>query len=165
MARSCKGVHRCGFFSNRYRNRCRRYSKRKAAKGAHDIAGAIGWSALNRPFESKYSSYGCFEYFASGEGIARVARDFLQKQQDYKGELINKESEKITSHDVFAAYRNNDEVAVQVIQLCIEFWGMAVENLINLLDPEKIVFGGGVFRSGFNNGFYYPRLDDSYHCC
>lgn len=114
-------------------------------RGAHDIAGAIGWSALNRPFESKYSSCGCFEYFASGEGIARVARDFLQKQQDYKGELRNKESKKITSHDVFAAYKNNDELAVEVIQLCIEFWGMAVANLISLLDPEKIIFGGGVF--------------------
>ena len=114
-------------------------------RGAHDIAGAIGWSALNRPFESKYSSSGCFEYFASGEGIGRAARDVLQKQPEYQGELSNKEVEKITSHDVFAAYKNNDELAVQVIQLCIEFWGMAVANLISLLDPEKIIFGGGVF--------------------
>jgi len=114
-------------------------------RGAHDIAGAIGWSALNRPFESKYSSCGCFEYFASGEGIARAARDFLQNQQDYKGELRKKESKQLTSYDVFAAYKNNDELAVQVIQLCIEFWGMAVANLISLLDPEKIIFGGGLF--------------------
>ena len=39
--------------------------------GAHDIAGAIGWMALNRPFENKYISCGCFEYHASGEGMAK----------------------------------------------------------------------------------------------
>ena len=44
-------------------------------RGAHDIAGAIGWLALNKPFDGKYIQCGCFEYNASGEGIAKVARE------------------------------------------------------------------------------------------
>jgi glucokinase len=30
----------------------------------------------------------------------------------------------------------------------VEFWGMAVANLVSLFNPEKIIFGGGVFGPG-----------------
>jgi glucokinase len=114
-------------------------------RGSHDIAGCIGWMALKGPFEKKYISCGCFEYFASGEGIAKVAGEFLEDQKDYAGELKNKHIEKITSYDVFTAYYNGDLLAGKVIQLCVEFWGMAVANLVSLFNPEKIIIGGGVF--------------------
>lgn len=117
-------------------------------RGAHDIAGSIGWMALDRPYQDKYISCGCFEYHASGEGIAKVAREMLNEQQDYRGELRNKQPEKMTAHDVFKAYKRKDPVAMEVIQQCIMFWGMAVANLVSIFDPEKIIFGGGVFGPG-----------------
>lgn len=119
-------------------------------RGSHDIAGAIGWMALKGPFDNKYISCGCFEHYASGEGIGKVARAFLKEQKDYTGELKNKHIEKITSYDVFSAYDNGDPLAGRVIQLCVEFWGMAVANLISLFNPEKIIFGGGVFGPGIS---------------
>src|SRR5258706_1296207 len=33
-------------------------------RGAHDIAGAIGWMSLNKSFEQEYMPCGCFEYNA-----------------------------------------------------------------------------------------------------
>ena len=36
-------------------------------------------------------------------------------------------------------------VARQVLENCIAYWGMAVANLVSLFNPEKIIFGGGVF--------------------
>lgn len=117
-------------------------------RGSQDIAGCIGWMALKGPFEEKYISCGCFEHYASGEGIAKVAREFIIKQKDYTGELKNIEKGKITSHEVFSAYFKSDPLAVSVIQLCIEFWGMAVANLISLFNPEKIIIGGGIFGPG-----------------
>lgn len=114
-------------------------------RGAHDIAGAIGWMALDRPFENKYTGCGCFEYHASGEGIAKMAREILNEQKEYSGELKNIEPEKITAANIFSAYEINDPMAILVIQQCIEFWGMAVANLVSLFNPEKIIFGGGVF--------------------
>jgi glucokinase len=114
-------------------------------RGSHDIAGCIGWMALRGPYEKKYISCGCFEYHASGEGIANVAREFLEDQKDYAGELRKRNSEKITSYDVFKAYDNGDLLALKVIQLCIEVWGMGVANLVSLFNPEKIIIGGGLF--------------------
>jgi glucokinase len=110
--------------------------------GAHDIAGAIGWMALNKPFEEKYISCGCFEYHASGEGLAKVAREIIQNN-NYRGGLADLST--ITAHDIFAAYEKNDAVAIAVIKQAIEFWGMAVANLVSLFNPEKLILGGGVF--------------------
>ncbi len=113
-------------------------------RGAYDIAGAIGWLALDRPFDDKYISCGCFEYHASGEGIAKVAKEILQSDTNYSGELKNR-SAQITAKDIFAAYERNDPVSIIVIKQCIEFWGMAIANLVSLFNPEKIILGGGVF--------------------
>jgi len=114
-------------------------------RGSHDIAGAIGWMALDRPYLDKYRDCGCFEYYASGEGIAKVTREILNEDTDYTGELKNKNPEMISSHDIFTAYEYRDTVAVKVIGVCIEIWGMVVANLVSLFNPEKIIMGGGVF--------------------
>lgn len=114
-------------------------------RGSNDIAGCIGWMALDRPYLEKYTGCGCFEYYASGEGIAKVARALLQEKQDYKGELRNKSIELVTASEVFTAYENGDRLAKEILVQCVEFWGMAVANLVSLFNPEKIIFGGGVF--------------------
>lgn len=120
----------------------------RIVRGKSDIAGAVGWMVLERPFKKKYGNCGCFEYYASGEGIARLAGEYLEREKDYRGELLRKRSGKISSHDVFAAYRNDDEIAVKVMNKCIGYWGMAVANLVSLFNPEKIIFGGGIFGPG-----------------
>jgi glucokinase len=113
--------------------------------GSHDIAGAIGWMALDRPFMSEYTSCGCFEYHASGEGIGKIAGKYLEEATDYKGMLREKNTEELSSYDVFKAYRKEDPLAMKVINDCVEFWGMAVANLVSLFNPEKIILGGGIF--------------------
>ncbi len=117
-------------------------------RGAHDIAGAVGWMALDRPYLDVYTSCGCLEYHASGEGIAKVARKMLQEKPEYQGLLSHKASETMTAHDVFKAYEQKDTLATAVMQQCVAFWGMAVANLVSIFNPEKILFGGGVFGPG-----------------
>ena len=114
-------------------------------RGAHDISGAVGWMALMRPFEEKYKSCGCFEYYASGNGIARVAHHVLQEQLNYKDQLRSKNMEEITAHDIFDAFEIKDPIAIEVLNICIGLWGMATANLVSIFNPEKIIFGGGVF--------------------
>ncbi|MDR0421222.1 MAG: ROK family protein [Prevotellaceae bacterium] len=116
-------------------------------RGAHDIAGAIGWWALDTPFQQKFASCGCFEYHASGEGIAKVAREIIANDKTYTGILRTKPADEITAHDVFSAYSAGDDVAIRTLRTAVTFWGMAVANLVSIFDPEKIIFGGGVFDS------------------
>lgn len=120
-------------------------------RGAHDIAGAIGWLALNRPFRRQYVSCGCFEYHASGKGMARVAKELLAKrgrERTDRGVTELRRHKDLRAQDIFAAYNHGDAVAREVVVQAVEFWGMAVANLVSLFNPEKVILGGGMFGPG-----------------
>jgi glucokinase len=114
-------------------------------RGAHDIAGATGWMALDRPFREEYVACGCFEYAASGNGLARVARELLVQTPGYHGALRSLTPEAISAHEIFAAYERQDPIAEKTMARAIELWGMAAANYVSLFDPDRIIFGGGVF--------------------
>jgi glucokinase len=113
--------------------------------GSADIAGAIGWMALHHPYREEYVQCGCFEYNASGNGIARLAKKLLYEDEMYNGALKKVKAEELTSHDIFTAYDHDDPLAVKVIRNAIQYWGMAIANLVSIFNPEKIIMGGGVF--------------------
>jgi glucokinase len=121
-------------------------------RGAHDIAGAIGWLALDRPFRREYISCGCFEHHASGEGLGKVAQEFQAKasRRPRSGGQTGarQRGERWTAAEIFTAHARGDRLAREVIAQAVEFWGMAVANLVSLFNPEKIIFGGGVFGPG-----------------
>ena len=117
----------------------------RVVRGHGDVAGAIGWLALDRPYASRYKSHGCFEDQASGPGLVRVAHDLMDRDPRYDGVLRRKRPDALEASDVFAAYDEGDAIAAKVIQNAIELWGMAAANLVSLFNPEIIVFGGGVF--------------------
>lgn len=117
----------------------------RAIHGADDIVGATGWMALQPPYDHAYDPVGCFEYYASGTGICNRAKDAVCQTPDYNGELSRIPVEDITTPDVFAAYENGDSIARQVIAKAVEMWGMGAANLVSLLNPELIVWAGGVF--------------------
>lgn len=99
--------------------------------GASDIVGATGWMALEDPFKEEFIPVGCFEYYASGNGIGNQAK--LLYGDDSK-----------TSYDVFADY-GKDPIATQILDKAIRMWGMGTANLVSLFNPQKVIFGGGVF--------------------
>ncbi len=117
----------------------------KILRGANDIAGAIGWLALDKPFQEKYSGVGCFEYNASGTGIVRVAKEMLAYDPGRSSRLRDLKESAITAIDVFRAYGNGDPLAMQALSQAVQYWGMTTANLVSLFNPEKIIFGGGVF--------------------
>jgi glucokinase len=63
----------------------------------------------------------------------------------YNGVLKKVKEEDLTSHAIFTAYEHDDPLAVNVIRNAIQYWGMAIANLVSIFNPEKIIMGGGVF--------------------
>lgn len=99
--------------------------------GAGDIVGATGWMALESPFRDEFIPVGCFEYYASGNGIGNQAK------------LLYDDPKK-TSYDVFSDY-GKDPIATRILDKAIQLWGMGAANLVSLFNPQKVIFGGGVF--------------------
>lgn len=121
--------------------------------GASDIVGATGWMALWPPYNTEWDSSGCFESNASGVGIATQATKLVKEaisKREKSGLLGKYPLAQITSREVFAAYKEHDPIAVQVINRAIELWGMAAANFVSLFNPQMIIFGGGIFGPAAN---------------
>jgi glucokinase len=114
--------------------------------GHGDVVGAAGWFALETPYFDEYERYGCMESYASGEGIARQTRKLVKEGLLFKESVLyKKETGSINTKDVFDAYSRGDSLAKFVIGKAIILWSMAAANIVSLLNPEIIVWGGGVF--------------------
>ncbi len=115
----------------------------KILHGFNDGAGASGWMALKQPYKEEYRNKGCFEHLASSKGLLNYVNSALESKKNYKGILKNKEP--LTAQDIFTAYEMKDALATEALNSVVELWGMASANLINLFNPEILIFGGMLF--------------------
>ena len=111
-------------------------------RGQSNIAGAIGWMGMDKHFEKEYRSCGFLEYHASATGIARRAIEMAAGDDAYRGELKERD---LNVQDVFNAYKNEDPIAVRVLEEAIRYWGISIGNLISIFNPGKIILAGSVF--------------------
>jgi len=108
-------------------------------RGAHRFAGEIGYSCPGpEHLEADYGLLGRLEALASGPGLLRRARQRL-------GERLPADA---TARDVFEMARAGDAEAIALCEETATLIGIAVGNVVTVLDPEIIVFGGGMSREG-----------------
>jgi glucokinase len=88
---------------------------------------------------------GCLETVASGTAIARLAREAIQAE---KQTVLKQYAQPVSASDVFAAARAGDAVATAILDEAMLYLGLGLVNLVNLLNPEVIVLGGGVAEAG-----------------
>jgi len=118
--------------------------------GSCDGAGELGHTTIipDGPL-CNCGNRGCLEALVSGTAIAREGRQAAGKD---KRSLMNKlaegESGKITSKIVFHAAEQGDKTALRVVSQVGKYLGIGVANVINLLNPQLIIIGGGVSKAG-----------------
>ncbi len=108
-------------------------------EGAHGIAGAAGWMALDSHWKPGYERTGCWEWEAAGPAVARRA-----------GEA--------SAEAVVAAARAGNERALESLRDTADWLGMGIANLVSLLNPEMVVLGGGLMQAG---DLLLPRIRES----
>lgn len=86
---------------------------------------------------------GCLEGYASGTSIALRAREAAAA-----GGSMLSHAEQIRGEDVAAAARAGDPVATAVWNETTDVLGQAITDLVNTFEPNIVVLGGGVTRSG-----------------
>ena len=111
-------------------------------RGAHELSGCAGWLTITR--ENVRAAQGCgeLESLTAGPAVARVARQRLRDGET--SSLADLDPSTITAHDVAAAARSGDGLAVDVFRHAGRLLGYGVANLVSILEPEVIVLGGGM---------------------
>jgi len=84
-------------------------------------------------------SRGCVEQYSSATAVVRITREL--ENQYPKSILQNKT--RLTSLDVYEAGKEGDDLALEVFRQMGFYLGIALGGLINVLNPEVIVIGGG----------------------
>jgi glucokinase len=114
----------------------------KLWRGVNESAAEIGHMCVD-PFggvECQCGSRGCLEVYASATAIVRMAREAGSRHPD-SPLLVH---EKLTAQEIYLAGTKGDELALEVFQRMGVYLGIGLANLINILNPEMIVIGGGV---------------------
>ena len=111
-------------------------------RGVDGAAAEIGHMCVD-PFGGvacTCGSRGCLEVFASATAIVRMTREAKPR---YPDSVLNK-AEDLTAQSIFAAGLEGDELALEIFRRMGVYLGIGLANLINILNPEMIVIGGGV---------------------
>ena len=94
---------------------------------------------------------GCLEVLASATGIVRRFREAVEAGRgEQKSSLAGqvRAGDELTARDIDAAAKAGDATAREVMEETGRYLGIAAANMINILNPEMIVFGGGVTAAG-----------------
>lgn len=121
----------------------------KLVRGASNAAGEIGHIKLQMhdgPI-CGCGDTGCLEAFASGPSIVAMAEEYIMggKSTKYR-EMAN--GNDITPFIVAEAAKAGDAVAKRIFTRMGEYIGIGMASVVNLLNPEKIIIGGGVADAG-----------------
>lgn len=118
--------------------------------GVAESGGEIGHVTVDpNGFDCTCGKKGCLETVASASGVLNLTRKFSEV---YAGDSVLKkmvdDGEQITSKQVFELAKENDDLAVKVVEEFSFFLGLACSHLGNILNPQFIVIGGGVSAAG-----------------
>ena len=91
--------------------------------------------------------HGCLEAFASGPSIVAMAEEYILGGKSTKFRELASGGE-ITPFIVAEAAKQGDPVARRIFARIGEYIGFGLSSVVNLLNPEKIIIGGGVADAG-----------------
>lgn len=116
--------------------------------GTSGLAGEVGHITIDTEgIECECGNTGCLETVASAPNIVRRANDRLDRDStsSLSRLALNKE---FTASDVAHEAKNGDDFALMMIERTGRSIGTGVASVINLLNIECIVLGGGVMDAG-----------------
>ena len=116
--------------------------------GKNGTAGEIGHSKVVKDGKlCGCGQKGCWEAYASATGLIREAQGRLivnKKNKLYE----DTKGREVEAKDIFDAAKDGEEFSMDIVDYEVDYLALGISNLLNILDPEIIVMGGGVSLAG-----------------
>ena len=106
----------------------------RLVRGSAELSGCLGWMAVESKFLPRYKEVGCLEAHLGGTGIAAHATRVLKSTT--------------TTRELIQLAQQGNGAAKKLIAEAGEYLGLALANMVSILNPEMIVIGGGVAAAG-----------------
>jgi glucokinase len=118
-------------------------------RGAHGFASEIGHIIVEPggPL-CGCGNHGCWEQVAAGRAIGRMGRQAATAPDSAILRLAGGDPDRITGRLVTEAAQQGDDVAKGILAKAGRRLGEGIAGLVNVLDPQIVVVGGGVSMAG-----------------
>lgn len=133
----------------------------RVVHGVNGVGGEIGHITMTPDGGSlcNCGKTGCLETYASATAIIREGTKAAKDNTSQPLAEILAKTGKIRAKDVFDAAKADDPAALAIVDQVAFYLGFALSHMANLLNPGKIVIGGGVSAAG---EFLFSRIRDSF---
>jgi glucokinase len=92
---------------------------------------------------------GCLEAYASATAVVGRAREALEEDSGRSAlHAVLRAHGDITAKDIFDAAAGGDALADRIVEETAFYLGVGAMNLMHVIDPDMIVFGGGMIAAG-----------------
>lgn len=107
----------------------------KIFQGSNDSAGEIGHMIIEKGGrQCSCGNKGCLETYVSASGIVKTGNQLGIKNK--------------TCKQIWGLAKKGDKQAIEVYKISGEYLGIALANLVNVINPDIIIIGGGISNTG-----------------
>jgi len=118
--------------------------------GARHTAGEIGHMVIREGgLLCGCGNRGCLEAYASASAVAKRTLNAIKKgKKTILTDLVKNKLEDITCKLVYDEARKGDNLCKRVVEEIGRYLGIGIANIVNLINPEMVILGGGMARAG-----------------
>lgn len=114
--------------------------------GYEGYAGEIGHTCVNiRGRLCGCGNHGCLEAYTATKGIIMTAQEILAQSSEPS---LMRQEEKLTPKKIYQFCEQGDKLAIEVFRRTGEILGLGLANYASLINPEAIIFTGGISKAG-----------------
>jgi len=123
----------------------------KIYHGSNYGAAELGHMTVNKDGpRCNCGNYGCLEAYSSATGIKNRIKDRIK--EGIKSKFLNFDDsrlfESLRLKSIFETARKGDKLTKDIVEESISYLGIAIANIVNILNPEMVVLVGGITNEG-----------------
>lgn len=114
--------------------------------GVNGFAGEVGHTCIkHNGRDCGCGRKGCLEAYCAEKGIIATAREMMEASNEPS---LMRELDELTPRTIVDCCEKGDKMAIEVFRITGEKLGIAMASIATLINPEAIIFTGGISNAG-----------------